>query len=210
MIFIHTPVEFESKLILESEIFKREKEAKDFFIQYINSYYKDVATVDIPLEKISWGEDIKISKEDLKRIKEEYGVDALVLGEIPWYGKTNIIWLIIGLTTDLAVETLVIGYVTKWNPTILLANLGWELVVNTPLWFGGSYLFGQAYKPVTIEAKLYKLTDGFKETSSDFEVTKSRHMLEKLPKKERKKIENQLDASLKKALKEIAIELGSQ
>ena len=72
---INTPVEGEAKLNLESEIARREREAKVFFIQYLNSYYKDVATVDIPVEKVSWGKDMKIPNDELRRIKDEFGVE---------------------------------------------------------------------------------------------------------------------------------------
>ncbi len=199
---IYTSAEGAQKINLDVEILRREQDAKLFFIQYMNSYYKDITTIDIP------SQNIQLSPEGLQKIKEAYNVDALLIAEIPWYGKTNIMWPIIGLSADIAAETIILGFITKWNSTILLANLGWELVTNTPLWFGGSYLFGQAYKPVTIEAKLYDLNNNFKVYESDFEVTKSSHMLEKYPKKERKKIQNQLDASLKRALKELAIELA--
>lgn len=139
-----------------------------------------------------------------------YAVDGLLFGEIPWYGKTNLLWPTIGFTTDIVIETLIIGAVTNWNGPLILANLGWEVAVNGPLWFGGAWLFGQAYKPVTVETKLVTFKDGIHEYKEEFDVTKSRHMLEKFPKKERKKVENQLDASLKKALKNIAIEINEE
>ena len=195
---------------LEDVISFRESQAKEFFFQYFRSYYKDIELVNIPRSSVAWKKDFKISKDDLKQLQIEHQVDAILVGEIPWYGKTDPLWPWIGFTTDIAIETLIIGLVTDWNPTIIWANVGLEIITNGPLWFGGAYLFGRAYKPVTIETKLFTFRDGFKEYESDFEVTKSQHMLEKFPKKERKKIENQLDSSLKKALKGIAIEINEK
>lgn len=194
--------------VLQDEILKREIEAKKFFFQYFHSYYKDIELVDVPIDSVKWENGLKISKSDLKLLKEMYALDGLLLGEIPWYGKTNLLWPTIGFTADILIETLVIGVVTKWNGPLIVANLGWEVVTNGPIWFGGAWLFGQAYKPVTIETKLVTFKDGIHEDKEEFDVTKSQHMLEKYPKKERKKVENQLDASLKKALKHIAIEIN--
>lgn len=194
---------------LGQELERREKDAKAFFIKYLNSYYPNIVTVDIPLEALEWKKDLRVPSDQLKKIKNTYDLDALILGEIPWYGKTNLVWPLIGFTADVATETLIIGLVTKWNGPIIFANLGWEVVTNGPLWFGGAWLFGQAYKPVTLKAKLIDLREGIQEHEEEFDVTKSKHMLNKLPESERKKIENQLDASLKKALKELAIELNN-
>ena len=194
--------------LLQDEILKREIEAKKFFFQYFNSYYKEIELVDVPIDSVKWDKDLKISRPDLKRLQKTYALDGLLLGEIPWYGKTNLMWPIIGFTTDIAVETLIIGIVTKWNGPLILANLGWDVVTNGPLWFGGAWLFGQTYKPVTIETKLVTFKDGVQEHKEDFDVTKSSHMLEKYQKNERNKVENQLDASFKKALKEVAIEIA--
>lgn len=193
---------------LEEEIARREFEAKLFFIQYMNSYYKNVETVDIPPEKVSWKKDFKVSQDDLKKVKDEYHLDALILGEVPWYGKTNLAYPAIAMTADILIETAIICVVTKWNGPIIFANIGYEIVTGIPLWFGGAYLFGEAYKPVTINAKLFEFGETITESDREFDVTKSSHLLKKLQKKERKKIQNQLDASMKKALKEIAIELN--
>lgn len=194
--------------ILQDEILKREIEAKKFFFQYFNTYYKDIELVDVPINSVKWQKGLKISESDLKLLHEKYALDGLLFGEIPWYGKTNLMWPIIGFTADIAIETVIIGVVTKWNGPIILANLSWEVLTNGPIWFGGAWLFGQAYKPVTIETKLVTFKDGIHEHKEEFDVTKSRHMLEKFPEKERNKIENQLDASMKKALKNIAIEIN--
>lgn len=193
---------------LQDEILKREVEAKKFFFQYFNAYYKDIELVDVSADTVKWERGLKVSESDLRTLKEKYTLDGLLLGEIPWYGTTNLMWPIIGFTADIAIETIIIGVVTKWNGPLIVANLGWEVVTNGPLWFGGAWLFGQAYKPVTVETKLVTFKDGIQEHKEEFDVTKSRHMLEKFPEKERKKVENQLDASLKKALKNIAIEIN--
>lgn len=195
--------------ILEEEIRQREIEAKEFFIQYMRTYYKEVEVIDIPIEKVNWKKKLNFSHNDLHRIRDEFQVDAVIAGEIPWYGKTNLVWPIIGFTADITIETLIIGLVTDWNGPLIVANLGWEVLTNGPLWFGGAWLFGQAYKPVTVNVKMISLQREISEYEKEIEVTKSAHMLSKVPKNERKKIEIQLDASLKKAIKEVAIELNA-
>lgn len=196
--------------VLKEEILKRETEAKKFFFQYFNAYYKEIELVDVPIDSVKWEKGLKIPKSELNELQVKYALDGLLLGEVPWYGKTNLLWPTIGFVSDIAIETLIIGVVTNWNGPLIVANLSWEVVTNGPIWFGGAWLFGQAYKPVTIETKLITFKDGIHEHSEEFDVTKSQHMLEKYPKDERKKIENQLDASLKKALKNIAIEINEE
>lgn len=195
---------------LNELIAQRELEAKQFFIQYMNSYYKNIETIDIPIEKVTWKKELRLSHEEILKIKDEYQVDALIIGEVPWYGKTNLMYPAVAMTADIAIETAIIGIVTDWNVPLITANLAYEIVTGIPLWFGGAYLFGKAYKPVTINAKLYEFGEQITEKKEEFDVTKSAHQMNKLTKKERKKIENQLNASMRKALKEIAIELNEE
>lgn len=195
---------------LQVVIAQREREAKEFFIRYTKAYYKDTEIVAVPAERVHFNQENKIPKEELIEIQKEFNVDALVYGEIPWYGKTNPFWPTVGLTVDIASESVALGILTKWNWTIILANVGLELVTNTPLWFGGAYLFGQSFKPVTIDVTLVDLLQNGEEYSKEFEVVRSSHLLKKFPKKDRGLVENQLEASLKKALKEIAIDLNEK
>lgn len=42
----------------------------------------------------------------------------------------------------------------SWNPAAIMANVGFELLTSTPVWFGGAYVFGWAFLPVRVEASL--------------------------------------------------------
>ena len=71
---------------LEDLISFRELQAKEFFFQYFRSYYKEIELVDIPRDSITWKKDFKISKENLRQLQNSHQVDAILVGEIPWYG----------------------------------------------------------------------------------------------------------------------------
>jgi hypothetical protein len=58
------------------------------------------------------------------------------------------------MTADMTAESIALGLATAWNPIAIGANLGFELLTSTPLWFGGGYVFGVALRPVRVEARL--------------------------------------------------------
>jgi hypothetical protein len=76
----------------------------------------------------------------------------VLYGQIPSYGKTRLVYPILGETLDITAESIAIGLVTQWNPGLIFGNIAFELLTGTPLWFGGAHVFGLAFRPVTIEA----------------------------------------------------------
>jgi hypothetical protein len=99
--------------------------------------------------------------EQIKAFKKRLGADLVIVVNILDYGKVRWQWLAAGMFADILWETIVIGLATAWNPGIILANFGFELLTSTPLWFGGGYIFGIAMRPVRVEARAYETIQGW-------------------------------------------------
>lgn len=200
------PKDQNHKTIVENEKVKITQLARNHLMEKLKGHQSlEVVLLEEQINTESFKEN-EISQK-LTAIATDKKLDAILFVGIPWYGKTNIIYPIVGLTADIAIETLIIGLVTKWNPTIIWANVGFELITNTPLWFGGSYLFGASMRPVELDVKLWSKDTPEKIRSDDIEIFISRKILKEYPEEERKKKNIQLEASLKKAIKELSEEL---
>ena len=97
----------------------------------------------------------------LTEFRRRLGADLVVAGSILDYGKVRWQWMLAGMTTDMTAESIALGLATAWNPIAIGANLGFELLTGTPLWFGGGYLFGVALRPVRVEARAFETVHGY-------------------------------------------------
>jgi hypothetical protein len=53
-----------------------------------------------------------------------------------------------GLAISMLAETLIVGAAaTGFNPIIMAATAASELVTDLPLWWGGAYIAGWAFRP---------------------------------------------------------------
>lgn len=144
----------------------------------------------------------------LDLLQKELGLDAVLYGEIPWYGRTRLIYPILGMSLDIVAESVALGLATKWNPAVISANVGFELLTGTPLWFGGYYLSGWAFRPVTVEAWVLSTADGREVWHKSSEHIISRKILKSYPESEQSKKEIQLEATLRKAINSLAKSLS--
>ncbi len=141
-------------------------------------------------------------------LRKELGVDAVLYGDIPWYGKTRLLYPILAVALDITAESIVIGLATQWNSALIFGNLGFELLTSTPIWFGGAYLFGMAFRPVTVEAWVLSEENGQVIWHESADRIVSGEILKSYPESERSKKEVQLDASLNKTIRALAKSLS--
>jgi hypothetical protein len=80
-----------------------------------------------------------------------------------------------------------------------------------PIWFGGGYVFGWAFRPVRIELSAIQLKpcEGVVWSKQEFVVRVPGRSLDEYPPEEQKRKEVQLEANLNRALAELA-ETASQ
>ncbi len=197
----------EEPILLNEALRHVEDQTTTFLVAALNDE-KAVVPLVVPegLFETHRGERPTPSQIDL--LRKELGVDAILYGEIPWYGRTRLIYPILGESLDIVAESVAIGLATGWNPVPIFANVGFELLTSTPLWFGGYYLFGWALRPVTIEAWVLSTADGKQIWHKSVDRMLSRKILKTYPESERSKKEIQLEASLHKAIGALAKSLS--
>ena len=111
---------------------------------------------------------------------------------------------------DITWETITLGVATAWNPAVILGNVGFELLTSTPVWFGGGYLFGIAFRPVRIEARAFETLRGYPIWQSMEESAYARGVLKEFPEAVRDKKETQLELNLAEVMQSLGDSLTKQ
>jgi hypothetical protein len=145
-----------------------------------------------------------LTPEQLAKLRARLNVDLVVTGIVQDYGKVRWQWLAAGMVGDMTWESVVIGLATSWNPAIILGNVGFELLTSTPVWFGGGYLFGVAFRPVRVEAQAVETQKGITVWDGTEVAVYAKGRLKELPEEQRGKKEMQLYVNLKKAVEDLA------
>ena len=145
--------------------------------------------------------------EQLTALKAKLGADLVVVGTVLDYGKVRWQWLAAGMFTDISAETIIIGLASAWNPAIILGNVGFELLTSTPIWFGGGYLFGVAFRPVRVEVRAFETVEGYPIWQSMEESVYAWGALKELPESVRGRKESQLTLNLAEIMEALADEL---
>jgi len=94
-----------------------------------------------------------VTTAQLCALRDALNADVFVSGAVLDYGKVRWQWSAAGMMADMTWESVAIGLATAWNPAAIMANVGFELLTSTPLWFGGAYVFGLAFRPVRVEPR---------------------------------------------------------
>jgi hypothetical protein len=140
------------------------------------------------------------SHEQLNRLRLRLGADLLISGVVQDYGKVRWQWLAGGMLADMTWESVALGLATAWNPAVILGNVGFELLTGTPVWFGGGYLFGVAFRPVRVEASAIDPVTGAVVWHETEVAIFMRGRLKEVPEEDRKKKEVQLRLNLATAV----------
>lgn len=141
--------------------------------------------------------------DQLASLRAQLGADLVIVGNILDYGKIRWQYWVPGLIVSMLTETLIVGAATGFNPAIMAATAGSELLTDVPFWWGGAYIGGWAFRPVRVEASAIDPLDGavaWDETESAVYLW---GRLKAVPEEERKKKEVQLGLNLKKAMEDI-------
>ncbi len=185
---------------------KIEKRADEFLVSELVER-KKVEPVLIPDGAFGTHRGVRPLQSQIALIRKNFGVDAILYGEIPWYGRTRLIYPILGMTADILAESVIINTLTH-SESLVLANIAFDLITSTPLWFGGAYIFGLAFRPVTVKAIALSVVDGKNVWSETIDRIVDRKILTTYPEQERSKKEIQLEVSLHSAMKAVALSLA--
>jgi hypothetical protein len=148
--------------------------------------------------------------EHLAEFRRRLGAGLVVAGTILDYGHIRWQWLVAGAFADVSAETVALGLATAWNPALILANVGVEVLTNSAIFLGGGYLFGIAFRPVRIEARVFDTASGYPVWQRMEEAVYAKGDLQQLPESERSKKELQLRVNLARAMREMAESLNAQ
>jgi hypothetical protein len=90
------------------------------------------------------------------------------------------------------------------------AALGFELLHNVPIYFGGAYIFGWAFRPVRVEIEAIQLgkCEGSIWVNQEMMVKIPRKTMAAYPPEQRDRKELQLEANLRRAMDEVAEHAG--
>ena len=198
----------EEKTLLDKTLREVEKKAGRFLVDELNERGAVDAIVVAEGEFGTRGGE-RPTTPQLHRIQRDLGTDAVLYGEIPWYGRTRLIYPLLGMTADIVGESLIIEFALH-SEELVLANIGFELLTSTPLWFGGAEIFGWAFRPVTVEARVVSAGDGREVWRASVDRIVDREILKSYPERERSKKETQLEASLRSAVRALAERLSGK
>ena len=148
--------------------------------------------------------------EQLTEFRRRLGADLVVAGSILDYGKIRWQWSAAGMFTDMTAESIALGIATAWNPIAIGANIGFELLTSTPVWFGGGYVFGVAFRPVRVEARAFETVRGYPIWQAMEESVYAWTALKSLPEAVRDKKETQLELNLAEIMESLGDSLTQQ
>ena len=86
------------------------------------------------------------------------------------------------------------------------AYLAYDLVTDLPLWYGGAYVLGWAFRPVHLVVEVLQLKDCEQDIWKDEEVVilEDRKELEAYPEAQRSRKEVQLKVNLNRAIRQVS------
>lgn len=141
--------------------------------------------------------------DQLAYLHAQLGANLVIVDNILDYGKIRWQYWVPGLVLSMLTETLIVGAATGFNPAIMAATAGSELLIDVPFWWGGAYVAGWAFRPVQVEASAFDPLDGVLVWDETEAAVYLWGRLKEVPGGERKKKEVQLGLNLKKAMEAI-------
>jgi len=169
-----------------------------------------LAETDALAEELQLKPGVLPNAEQLAEFRRRLGADLVVAASILDYGKVRWQWLAAGMFTDMTAESIALGVATAWNPIAIGANIGFELLTSTPVWFGGGYLFGVAFRPVRVEARAFETIQGYPIWQAMDESAYAWGALKELPEAVRDKKEIQLELNLAEIMESLGDSLTKQ
>ena len=153
-----------------------------------------------------------LDAEALRLLGTEAQADIVIAAHIVDYGVVRWQYWVPGLILSMLAETLIVGAATGFNPVLMAATAGSELLTDVPFWWGGAYIAGWALRPVQVQVEALWVT-GCKQ-----DVRKEKALVMLVPWKslanyspeERRRKEVQLEVNLTRALTEIAENVGHE
>ncbi len=99
-----------------------------------------------------------LEEKEVRLLAEEAKADLAITLCITAYGSVPLKYIATGLTTETLAELMVVGFATGWNPATVGGYFAVDfLLIDLPIWSGGAYIAGWAFRPVMVEVEAVQL-----------------------------------------------------
>ncbi|KXK00572.1 MAG: hypothetical protein UZ03_NOB001002737 [Nitrospira sp. OLB3] len=148
----------------------------------------------------------------MRALGEEAHADVVITGRIVDYGVVRWQYWVPGLLLSMMTETLIVGAATGFNPGLMAAAAGSELLTDVPFWWGGAYVAGWAFRPVRVKAEALEVQGCVEKpwTEEALVMLVPGRTLREFPPDERRRKEVQLTVNLSRAVTKIADGAGRE
>lgn len=99
----------------------------------------------------------RLTDAQLKELGRQTSADLVIVASIDDYGRLQWHHWATGWLSVASTHTTIVGAATAWNPLAMGAYLAWDLTTDFPLWYGGAYVLGWAFRPVHVIADAIQL-----------------------------------------------------
>ena len=147
-----------------------------------------------------------LTAEQLQTLAAQSGADIVFTGVIHDYGRVRWQYWVTGLAVHATTELLVVGFASGWNPAIVVPFFFLDVATDLPIWYGGAYVFGWAFRPVRVGLEATQMRDcrGVVWSGEELAIHVPGEMLAEYPPEEQSKKETQLEANLKRVMSDFA------
>lgn len=154
----------------------------------------------------------QLDHDQLRMFAMEAHADVVVSAQIVDYGVVRWQYWVPGLIISMMAETLIVGAASGFNPLMMAATAGSELLTDVPFWWGGAYVAGWALRPVRVKVEALQVIGCGQQIWQEESLVSliPWKTLASYPVEERRRKDVQLDVNLTRALKEIAESAGRE
>ena len=149
---------------------------------------------------------VPLTAEQVDALASQSGADVVITGLIHDYGQVRWQYWVTGLAIHATTELVLVGFASGWNPAIVVPFFFFDVATDVPIWYGGAYVFGWAFRPVRVglEAIQVRNCRGLVWSGEELAIHVPGKILAEYAAEERSKKEIQLEANLKWVMSEFA------
>jgi hypothetical protein len=138
-----------------------------------------------------------LTAEQVDALASQSGADVVITGLIHDYVRWQ--YWVTGLAIHATTELVLVGFARGWNPAIVVPFFFFDVATDMPIWYGGAYVFGWAFRPVRVglEATQVRNCRGLVWNGEELAIHVPGKILAEYAAEERSKKEIQLEANLK-------------
>ena len=149
---------------------------------------------------------VPLTAEQVDALASQSGADVVITGLIHDYGKVRWQYWVTGLAIHATTELVLVGFASGWNPAIVVPFFFLDVATDVPIWYGGGYVFGWAFRPVRVHLEAVQIRNcrGVVWSEDELAIKVPGKTLAEYPPEKQSLKEIQLEANLKHVMAEFA------